>query len=214
MFVRDRALDQTTRVSVNSGGEQAIDGDSLYAAITDAGRTMAYASDANNLVARDTNDTTDIFVHSMFTGRTTRVSVGPAGQSNGQSNGPGIRGGLRFGSDISGDGRYVTFDSIASNLVTDDTNTCEFGGGGLFPEPRDCPDIFVRDRQLQTTERVSVSADGTQADSASTDPAISGDGRRVVFFSAATNLINNDTNTCLPFFTSPGQCPDMYLRIN
>jgi len=45
-------------------------------------------------------------------------------------------------------------------------------------------------------------------------PDISGDGRRVVFFSAATNLITNDTNTCLPFFNSPGQCPDMYLRIN
>jgi len=213
VFVRDRLLGQTTRVSVNSHGRQAVGGDSTHPSITNTGQAVAFASDATNLVAQVTNDTTDVFVHNNRTGRTTRVNVGPAGaQANAKSNGPGIRGGSTFGPDISGIGRYVTSDSIASNLVADDTNTCTFAGGPSFPDPGDCPDIFVRDRRLQTTERVSVSAAGTQADSASTDPAISSNGQRVVFFSAATNLINNDTNTCPPFFGEPGQCPDIYLH--
>ncbi len=213
VFVRDRLLGQTTRVSVNSQGRQARGGDRTHPSISSDGKKVTFASDATNLVADDTNDTTDIFVHNRSRERTTRVNVGPGGaQANGQSNGPGIRGGSTFGPDISGNGRYVAFDSIATNLVADDTNTCTFAGGPSFPDPGRCPDIFVRDRQQHTTERVSVSAAGTQADSASTDPAISGAGQHVVFFSAATNLIVGDTNTCPPFFSQSGQCPDIYLH--
>ena len=213
VFVRDRLLGQTTRVSVNSQGQEAVGGDSTHPSISSDGEKVAFASDATNLVSDDTNDTTDIFVHNNRRDRTTRVNVGPGGvQADGQSNGPGIRGGSTFGPDISGNGRFVTFDSIATNLVTDDTNTCTFAGGPSFPDPGKCPDIFVRDRQRHATDRVSVSATGAQADSASTDPAINGNGRRVVFFSAATNLIGGDTNTCPPFFGEPGQCPDIYLH--
>ena len=134
-------------------------------------------------------------------------------QANRQSDGPGVRGGLTFGSDISGNGRFVTFDSIASNLVSDDTNICVSARGQSFPESGECPDIFVRDLQAGTTTRVSVSSDGEQSNDASTDPAISGDGASVVFFTLSSNLIDGDTNTCNPFFFDhPGQCPDIYLN--
>ncbi|MGI8699608.1 MAG: hypothetical protein ACR2JU_00060 [Nocardioidaceae bacterium] len=134
-------------------------------------------------------------------------------EANRKSAGPGIRGGSTSGPDISGDGRYVTFDSIASNLAADDTNTCSYTPGGqYFPEPGECPGVFVRDLQDGTTTRASVSMAGEQADDASTDPAISTDGRIVVFFTTASFALD-DTNTCPPFFFShPGQCPDIYLH--
>src|SRR5207244_2213095 len=55
-------------------------------------------------------------------------------------------------------------------------------------------DVFVRDRQTATTERVSVAPDGTQGDAQSNGPAISADGRFVAFTSIATNLVPGDTN--------------------
>src|SRR5262249_61613505 len=78
------------------------------------------------------------------------------------------------------DGRFVAFCSAAGNLVPGDTNTNN--------------DILVHDRSSGTTERVSVSTGGTQANSDSVNPSISADGRFVVFESAATNLVAGDTN--------------------
>jgi hypothetical protein len=116
----------------------------------------------------------DIFVHDRQTGITERVSVDSSeAQSNDYSDWPAI----------SSDGRYVAFDSDATNLVSTDTN-----GAG---------DVFVRDRQLGTTERVSVgnlTPPDNQADDGSGSPAISGDGRYVAFASGATNLVVGDTN--------------------
>src|SRR5207253_1163244 len=115
-----------------------------------------FESDASNLVAGDTNAARDIFIRDTQTGSTTRLSVDSAGaQSNGASYWPSI----------SVDGRYVAFESYASNLVAGDTN-----GAG---------DIFVRDRQTNTTERVSIATGGTEANGASLNPAISADGRYV-----------------------------------
>lgn len=215
VFVRDRRLGVTTRVSVDSSGAEAQGGGSFQPAISADGQRVAFASEATNLVASDTNAVRDIFVRDIPAGTTVRVSVSSDGtEANGQSDGPGIRGGSTFGPDISGDGRLVTFDSIASNLVADDTNTCSYSGGPSFPEPGQCPDVFVRDLQASTTTRVSVDSSGQQADDASTDPAISTDGTKVVFFSTAS-FVADDTNTCPPFFFGhPGQCPDIYLHTN
>ena len=80
---------------------------------------------------------------------------------------------------ISADGRYVAFESDASNLVSGDTNYH--------------PDIFVHDRQTGQTTRVSVASDGTQANGHSFDPSISADGRYVAFGSEADNLVSGDT---------------------
>jgi Tol biopolymer transport system component len=84
------------------------------------------------------------------------------------------------GNSISADGRYVAVYSAASNLVPGDTN-------GTY-------DIFVRDRQSGTTERVSIDSAGAQGNGDGADASISADGRYVAFFDNATNLVPGDTN--------------------
>jgi Tol biopolymer transport system component len=81
---------------------------------------------------------------------------------------------------ISADGRFVVFESSASNLVPGDTNNAQ--------------DVFVRDRLAQVTRRVSVGPGGQQPNGNSYSPAISADGRFVVFVSFASNLVAGDTN--------------------
>jgi hypothetical protein len=172
IFVRDRQTGATTRVSVDSSGGQANEG-SEGPSISNDGRFVAFASYASNLVSGDTNGMVDIFVHDRQTSVTTRVSVNSSGnEANGETGEDSV--------DISGDGRYVTFSSEASNLVTGDTNGAS--------------DIFVHDRQSGQTTRVSVDSSGAQANSGAGAPAISNNGRFVVFSSGATNLAGNDTN--------------------
>jgi hypothetical protein len=207
VFIRNRANGTTVRASVSSAGDQG-NASSVEPAVSGDGAFVAYASDATNLVSGDTNDRSDIFVFDPATAETFRVSVaGDGSQANGQSNGPGIRGGLTFGPAISFDGSKVAFDSIATNLVENDTNRCD----PSFPGPGQCPDVFVRDWVAGTTIRVSVANNGTQSNDASTDPGIDASGQRVVFFSAASNLVQGDTNTCFQFPT-PGHCTDIFVR--
>ncbi len=117
------------------------------------------------------------------TGVTTRVSVSSSGeQANNFSD---------FPLSISNDGRYVAFNSDASNLVPNDTNNST--------------DIFIHDNQTGSTERVSVASDGTQADSTSFAPSISANGQFVVFTSRATNLVSGDTNNALDVFVRDRQ---------
>ena len=170
VFVRDALLGTTTRVSVDSAGTQG-NGGSDYPSISADGRYVAFRSAATNLVPGDTNTRDDIFVRDTVTNTTTRVSVDSAGvQSNGFSYDPSI----------SADGRYVAFDSAASNLVSGDTNASD--------------DVFVRDTVENTTPRVSVDSAGVQGNLWSDYPSISADGRYVAFESYATNLVPGDTN--------------------
>jgi hypothetical protein len=211
IFVHDRLLGTTGRVSVRTDGGEANDS-SLRPSIRGDGGSVAFSSNATNLVDGDTNAVRDIFVHDRATGVTERVSVDSAGnQSDGHSDGFGIRGGTSFGPEISDNGRFVAFDSQATNLIPDDTNTCSLQGGQSFPNPGQCPDIFVRDLLTDTTTRVSVDSAGAQSNGASTDPDINGDGTVTTFFSVATNLVANDTNTC-PVFQVPGQCADIFVH--
>ncbi|MFO0983482.1 MAG: calcium-binding protein [Planctomycetota bacterium] len=171
VFVHDRQTGATTRASVDSQGGQA-DADSQQAVISADGRFVAFFSWADNLVPGDTTPfRADIFVHDLATGETTRVSV--------DSNGAEGNGGSDYPS-ISADGRFVSFDSSASNLVPGDTN------GWL--------DVFVHDRQTGATTRVSVDSQGVQGNFVSDVPALSGDGRFVAFQSWASNLVAGDTN--------------------
>ncbi|HSL12510.1 MAG TPA: hypothetical protein VLA82_14480 [Actinomycetota bacterium] len=170
VFVHDRRTGTTRRVSVNSQGQQGDDRSSL-GSISGNGRFVAFSSPATNLVGNDANAEVDVFVRDLEKKRTTRVSIGSAGnEANGQSTSPSI----------SATGRYVAFDSMADDLVGNDTN--------------DAPDIFVRDRERGKTRRVSLSRTGVEGDSNSEYPLISADGRFVAFQSLATNLIGNDTN--------------------
>jgi Tol biopolymer transport system component len=167
------------RVSVGPNGVEG-NNDSLFPAISAHGRFVAFESDAANLEPNDTNGSSDVFVRDRQTGRTTRVSVGAGGaQGNAGSIGAGI----------SADGRYVTFDSNATNLVPGDTN--------------DLGDVFVHDRQTSRTTRVSVTARGAQAAGGnSANPAISADGRHVAFNSHAANLVRRDTNAAFDIFVA------------
>ncbi len=181
IFVHDRQTGTTERVSVAMGGAEA-NGGSLYAAISADGRFVAFYSDANNLVSSDTNGRGDIFVHDRQTGTTERVSITTGGiQADGYS----------FRPVISADGRFVAFDSDATDLVSGDTNGTT--------------DVFVHDRQTGTTERVSVATGGTEANSTSDTPAISADGRFVAFRSFADNLVSGDTNADTDIFVHDRQ---------
>jgi len=171
VFVHDTSTGVTRRVSINSAEEQASNGDSAAAAISSNGRYIAFQSAATNLVAADTNAVFDVFRRDTVAGETIRISVTSLGaQGNLQSVNP----------DISADGRYVVFESDASNLVAGDTNGVR--------------DIFVRDTVLGTTERVSISDSQLQANFASGVATISDDGRYVAFQSLATNLVVTATN--------------------
>ncbi len=182
IFVHDRQTGTTERVSVATGGTEALGGNSYTSAISADGRFVAFDSAATNLVSGDTNGTTDVFVHDRQTGTTERVSVATGGgQADDGSASPAI----------SADGRFVAFYSNATNLVGGDTNSDY--------------DVFVRDRQTGTTERVSVATGGTQATDSSSFPAISADGRFVTFYSNATNLVSGDTNVAADVFVHDRQ---------
>ncbi|MHB9026278.1 MAG: hypothetical protein ACYC7E_19230 [Armatimonadota bacterium] len=170
VFVRQRFLFTTLLVSVSSAEAQG-NGHSSTARMSADGNIVAFTSEADNLVADDTNGVTDIFVRDIASGTTIRVSVGTGNvQANGQSLNPAI----------SADGRYVAFASEATNLVADDTN-------GFF-------DIFVYDLTNDTTARVSLAPGGVQANGHSSSPSLSADGSLVSFDSGASNLVTGDTN--------------------
>ncbi len=151
----------TTRVSVSSSGAQG-NAESRGSSIAPDAQVIAFFSSASNLVAGDTNAVADVFVYDAATAQTTRVSVGPGGvQANGAS----------IASSLSGDGRYVAFDSAATNLIADDTNAKS--------------DVFLYDRSTTTVERISVTSSGGQASADSFSPDITPDGRFVAFLSYA-----------------------------
>jgi Tol biopolymer transport system component len=156
-------------VSRNNAGDQA-NNDNDRGAISADGRFVAFTSIASNLVADDTNDVSDVFVHDRRTNRTERVSVGPLGvQGDADSGWLSLLG----DADISADGRFVAFASLADNFVLGDTSLT--------------PDVFVHDRDTHTTELTSRDALGLPA-GGSLAPSISADGRFVAFRSFSDRL--------------------------
>ncbi len=175
IFVYNAATGQVNLVSVTGNGKPA-NGASVTPALAGEGRYVAFASQASDLVLDDSNQRWDIFVRDLVSGETSRVSVASDGsQANGDS----------FNPAISGDGRYVVFESDASNLVSGDTNGRR--------------DIFLHDRSDGSTVRISETED-QQANGDSLLPAISDDGQWIVFESAATNLVDQDTNQVTDVF--------------
>jgi len=165
VFVRDRSGGTTERVSLSSTGAQG-DGDSYFATISADGRFVAFASSATNLVSGDSNGRIDIFVRDRQTGITRRASVASDGTESDGDSSIGV---------IAAHGRYVTFTSSATNLIPTD-------GNGMS-------DVFTRDLQAGTTERLSVGMGGVDPDGDSGWPSISDDGRFVSFRSNAGNLV-------------------------
>jgi len=160
VFLRDRTNGTTTLVSVNLSGIAGGNGDSLPLGLSTNGQYAVFESGASDLVARDTNNATDVFVRDLVSGTTLLVSVSTNGLvGNGASRSPAM----------TPDGRYVAFVSAANNLVAGDTNRI--------------PDVFVRDLQANVTTLVSVGARTTNAmylSGGSDAPDISVDGRYVV----------------------------------
>ncbi|OGN93953.1 MAG: hypothetical protein A2Y88_08460, partial [Chloroflexi bacterium RBG_13_48_10] len=170
VFVRDMVKKSTSRVSTSSTGEEG-NLSSYWPFISADGRYVTFTSDANDLVATDSNSYGDVFLHDLKTGKTDLISVATDGKSGND---------LSFWSSVSSDGRYVVFMSQASNLVASDLNATW--------------DIFLRDMTTGETKIISNGYDSSQANSQSEYPVISADGRYVAFASDATNLVQGDTN--------------------
>jgi archaellum component FlaF (FlaF/FlaG flagellin family) len=171
VFTHDRATGMTTRDSVAWDGSQG-NGNCSVPSMSADGRFVSFQSASANLVVGDTNGKLDVFVRDRLTAATNIVSVASGGIVQGNSD--------SYNSALSADGRYVVFDSQATNLVAGDTNAAS--------------DVFVRDRLTGTTTRVSITSGGVQANNATVFPKISADGRYVVFASYASNLVPGDAN--------------------
>jgi Tol biopolymer transport system component len=174
IFIRgaDGSISQLTHDT--HGG--APNGDSYQPAISADGRYVAFASTANDLVPGDHNHVADVFVVNVSTRKVRLVSVSRSGHhANRPSSSPAI----------SADGRYISFDSGASNLIRHDNGRVA--------------DVFVRDMVSGNVRRASVSSHGRPQNAAVFPPfaqisAISANGRYVVFDSDATNLVPGDRN--------------------
>jgi Tol biopolymer transport system component len=175
IFMYDTTNATTVLISTDSSGTHG-NGDSITPSLSADGRYVAFGSVATNLVAADTNGTSDIFVHDNSNGTTIRVNVDSSGNQA-----------TILGSGyprISGNGQFVCFQSGAANLVANDNNGVD--------------DVFVHDLGTGATVRASLdsSVNQVEGNAASGTPDISYDGQFVVFGSQATNLdaINADTN--------------------
>jgi len=164
IFVRDRFAGATTVASVSTGGAYG-DSSSLFPSVSGTGRYVAFESTSTNLVSPPTSGDNQVYIRDTLAGTTILASVSTSGaQGNGRSHYPGI----------SADGRYVAFQSLATDLVSPGTTGDQ---------------VFVRDLQTGTTTLVSVTAGGTPGNDNCDAPAISPDGRYVTFASFATNLV-------------------------
>jgi len=172
-YLRNLETGAVQLVSVASDGSLSDDYNGYTpdsASVSNGGRYVAFDSYSTNLAVEDYNNKTDVFYRDTLEGTTIRVSVDNEGiEGNRGSRSPSI----------SDDGRYVAFVTGVAFDPADENGTI---------------DIYRRDMQEGTFQRVSVGPDGADPNANSDDPAISGDGRYVTFMSAADNLVPNDTN--------------------
>ena len=161
---------RTTLVSAAPHGTSA-DASVSEVRLSGDGRWIVYTSDATNLVAGDTNAQPDVFLRDRVTGTTVVVSDDRFG-------GPSDGGGSK--AEISRDGRYVVFASTSTDLVEDDTNGVQ--------------DVFRWERATGLTELVSDDILDGPTNGASYDPEVSADGSRVLFQTAATDILIGDDN--------------------
>ena len=176
VFLFNTKTNQTQRVSIANDGIQAND-NSRGSSISADGRYVVFTSKASNLVANDTNDVGDIFLFdtqaqiNLQINPMKRISISNSGtQANGSS----------YSCSISSNGKYVVFNSSASNLVANDTNAKG--------------DIFLFDTQTNQIKIISMGMNSQGANGSSYSPFISGDGTYIVFESSASNLVTDDTN--------------------
>jgi Tol biopolymer transport system component len=184
---------QLISAAMNGGPTEGFTGSSVPPSVSGTGRYVGFQSTGTDLVPGPASGFADIYVRDTCIGApagcvptTIRVSVDSNGNlANGNSRSPAI----------SGDGRYVAFDSSATNLVPGDTQI-----NGMA-------DVFLRDTCTgapagcaPSTIRLSATPSGGQADGDSRDASISADGRFVACNSTATDLASGDTNGQIDVF--------------
>ena len=167
IFVHDLTAGTTTCVSLRTNGDEG-NGDSFDPSVSADGRVVVFQSTATNLAPRCSNGNSHIYRRDLTTGETSCVSV-----NNDEKQSDGNSALAR----VSGDGRFVVFESDATNF----TNRCSNG----FTH------IFVRDTVDERTSCASIDNHGSQGNNDSGQPSISSDGRFVAFSSAANNLVQN-----------------------
>lgn len=167
VFRYDRVRKRTILVSVAWTGESAF-GDSVQPSISADGKLVAFASDAgDSILDEDTGNGFQVYLRDIPGKRTERISVPlGGGPANGEAEAPSI----------SASGRFVAFESDASNLAAGDDDRAA--------------DVFRRDRVAGETVLVSVTPAGVPGNANSGQAAISLDGRMVAFASSATDLVN------------------------
>lgn len=170
LYLKDLKTGQITLVNQTQAGKQVI-GWLSAATISDDGTTVAFSSYTDDLPPTNNDGFYDLYVKDLRTGAVTLVS---RAQDGGDANGSS------FSAALSADGTKIAFLSQASNLVTGDTN-----GWG---------DIFVKDLTTGKTTLVSQAVDGSPGNGPSSNPAISGDGTKIVFSSSADDLVPGDGN--------------------
>jgi hypothetical protein len=179
VFWKDMQTGALLRVNVSSAGVQA-NNESIWPSISGDGQTVTYCSVASNLVAGDSNGQFDVFARDVPGGVTTRLNLQPNGaQADSYVHSPTA---------LSTDGRFVIYASLSTNLVAGDTNGFQ--------------DIFIRDRLLSTTERVSFAFNGAQTNSDNFVPHMTPDKRVITYTSTASNIVPNDTNGFRDIFAS------------
>jgi Tol biopolymer transport system component len=180
VYLRDRVQQTTRRVAAPAGAHP--NGPSFAPVLSGDGRFVAFESHATNLVQPDANGVgADVYVWDRVSDVTERASVDGAGRQ------PPV--GTSFTPRISADGARVAFTSTADLecAAVDECSPREQDTNGV-------PDVYVRDRALATTVRVSRPSNGTEADGPSHHPDLSADGRLVAFASRASNLLPGDEN--------------------
>lgn len=208
IFRHDRVTGETEMASVSTNGAPG-NNHSFTPAVSADGSRVVFQTAASNLAANDTKMTcdlnfdgvsneqcVDVFMHDFNTGTTTLVSAGGNGHSSSGS--------------ISADGRYVAFQSEASNLSPDDDNdVCD--NDFDLQEDDNCSDVFIRDTLTNQTTLVTHATGGGTPNENSGDPAVSADGNLIAFYSRATDMVPGYACTAQPAGFGGNYCQDIYI---
>ena len=194
VFLYEVGTGNVTLVSASGGG--SANGNSNRPSISANGRRIVFQSQATDLAGSDTNGTWDVYMRDLASGQTTLVSTGPSGQGDKASSSPSI----------SANGRFVSFDTKATNFTTGDTGGDE--------------DVYVKDLDTGGVDQASVRTGGAQASGTNgdsvvgADSTISSDGRFVAFWSDVSTLVDGDTNgqDCKNWREKGIRCADTFIR--
>ena len=184
LYVRDLQASATTLVDVETNGAGSLVSAATVPSMTTNGGLVGFECPDGGLVPNDRNGDYDVFLRDWAGDSTELVSAHQPALPSRTPNGPAFL----TANSVSGDGRWVAFASNANNLGADDTNRCR--------------DVFVRDLATGSLTLVSFNTNGVCGSRASSEPAISLEGRYVAFTSSADDLVPGDTNNA----------PDVFLR--